>query len=438
MKKFIGFTCCIALIGIVGCGAKKAAIFFGLLALFLLFGHRNPNDVSNTGPQGEPGTNGVACWDVNDNGIADINTEDFNGDGAVDVYDCRGLDGEDGVDGQDGSSCSAVGNKDGSVTIVCGDGTSQSLTDDSDCVLKNNNNGTYNLSCGSESVTVVDANSNLGGISGVGGVPGEDGTDGVDGVDGVNGEDGVDGVDGTNGENGVDGQDGVDGTNGVDGENGTNGTNGIDGQDGSSCSVVDNENGTATLVCENGSEVTITLDQSGQASSFFDIYMDVFWKHGSGSNGIEINAVEIDQPKMTNQSSIAFLVAVPNIFKANLDAQITLRLFVYKSDSEGCPEDCFKFDILGKRLQSGSDIEDWGSTRSITPICSENGLLVIDLPLVNSCPFGLGYPMVVPGDLLAFELQTNCVNGADYVLLASELFSYSTTELLNATISCED
>lgn len=44
------------------------------------------------GPQGDPGAMGLAginCWDINENRQADLSTEDVNGDGVVNVQDCR-------------------------------------------------------------------------------------------------------------------------------------------------------------------------------------------------------------------------------------------------------------------------------------------------------------------------------------------------------------
>ncbi len=63
------------------------------------------------GAQGDQGQAGAACWDLNANGEADPDSEDLNGDGVVDVYDCQGLasDGEDGEDGEDWSPPSLVG-----------------------------------------------------------------------------------------------------------------------------------------------------------------------------------------------------------------------------------------------------------------------------------------------------------------------------------------
>jgi hypothetical protein len=56
------------------------------------------------GPQGIPG---LACWDLNGDGIQDA-AEDVNGDGLWDAADCQGAAGEpgaDGVDGTDGLAC---------------------------------------------------------------------------------------------------------------------------------------------------------------------------------------------------------------------------------------------------------------------------------------------------------------------------------------------
>lgn len=42
------------------------------------------------GVPGEPGLSGIACWDLNANSNPDLPDEDANGDGVVDVYDCKG------------------------------------------------------------------------------------------------------------------------------------------------------------------------------------------------------------------------------------------------------------------------------------------------------------------------------------------------------------
>ncbi|MFH1811422.1 MAG: multiheme c-type cytochrome [Pseudomonadota bacterium] len=52
------------------------------------------------GGNGQNGSDGQACWDLNGNGVADVLTEDANADGLVDVLDCRGTNGSDGQDYQ--------------------------------------------------------------------------------------------------------------------------------------------------------------------------------------------------------------------------------------------------------------------------------------------------------------------------------------------------
>lgn len=54
-----------------------------------------------------------ACWDTNSNGLAD-GAEDVNGDGVVDVFDCRGADGLNGRDGVDGAAAAELLFGDGS------------------------------------------------------------------------------------------------------------------------------------------------------------------------------------------------------------------------------------------------------------------------------------------------------------------------------------
>jgi octaheme c-type cytochrome (tetrathionate reductase family) len=41
------------------------------------------------GAPGADGTDGISCWDLNENGVADLPDEDTNGDGVVNVEDCR-------------------------------------------------------------------------------------------------------------------------------------------------------------------------------------------------------------------------------------------------------------------------------------------------------------------------------------------------------------
>ncbi len=61
-------------------------------------------DTGDTGPKGDTGdtgATGIHCWDLNINGIPDIE-EDINDDGFVDVFDCQGLKGDQGIQGVQG------------------------------------------------------------------------------------------------------------------------------------------------------------------------------------------------------------------------------------------------------------------------------------------------------------------------------------------------
>ena len=46
------------------------------------------------GAIGPTGSDGIACWDLNGNGIGDP-SEDINGDNNIDVLDCQGTSSDD-------------------------------------------------------------------------------------------------------------------------------------------------------------------------------------------------------------------------------------------------------------------------------------------------------------------------------------------------------
>lgn len=56
------------------------------------------------GADGAEGKPGLACWDLNGNGLFDVPNEDTDGDGKATVNDCRGAKGDDGAPGADGKS----------------------------------------------------------------------------------------------------------------------------------------------------------------------------------------------------------------------------------------------------------------------------------------------------------------------------------------------
>lgn len=59
-------------------------------------------DTGQDGATGPAGPAGLACWDLDGNGDGDIVTEDIDGNGVVDVADCKGAKGDTGVTGATG------------------------------------------------------------------------------------------------------------------------------------------------------------------------------------------------------------------------------------------------------------------------------------------------------------------------------------------------
>lgn len=135
------------------------------------------------------------------------------------------------------------------------------------CAVTDHGDGTYTIACpDGSSVTVSDGAT---GADGVAGPAGADGSDGATGADGVAGPAGADGSDGATGAPGADGADGAAGPAGADGSDGASGTDGAPGSagtsgaDGSSCMAINNDNGTYTISCEDGSSVVLMDGAAG-------------------------------------------------------------------------------------------------------------------------------------------------------------------------------
>ncbi len=176
-----------------------------------------------TGPTGPTGAAGNDGEDGEDGMSPSVHMERFtdtsgnvceSGSGVhivhfYDVDDVAGLSSDDeiieesylcdGEDGQDGISCTTYTPSEGVYTMVCTDGSSVTWRD---------------------------------------------------------GETGPMGPQGPAGQDGQDGQQGPQGPAGQDGETGPQGPTGADGSDADPCTVADNGDGTATLTCPDGTEVT--------------------------------------------------------------------------------------------------------------------------------------------------------------------------------------
>jgi hypothetical protein len=85
----------------------------GFVLLGALLGAACTGPAGETGPHGSQGVPGLACWDLNQNGLCDVATEDLNQDGVCDSLDCHieqggsggtgGLGGTGGTGGMGGS-----------------------------------------------------------------------------------------------------------------------------------------------------------------------------------------------------------------------------------------------------------------------------------------------------------------------------------------------
>lgn len=85
-------------------------------------------------------------------------------------------------------------------------------------------------------------------------------------------EEGRPGPQGPAGPKGDPGESGEDGEDGAEGATGPQGPQGEDGEDGDSCTIVENEDGTADLVCPDGS--TWPLGDDGEVEDSCEPYLD--------------------------------------------------------------------------------------------------------------------------------------------------------------------
>jgi hypothetical protein len=81
------------------------------------------------GAPGAAGQNGIACWDLDADGIASIATEDVNLDGVVDARDCQGPRGDVGQQGVPGAGLLARGVFGADGSVIAGDGNLPNATD---------------------------------------------------------------------------------------------------------------------------------------------------------------------------------------------------------------------------------------------------------------------------------------------------------------------
>ncbi len=182
-------------------------------------------DVGPEGPQGEPG---VACWDLDGDGVEDLE-EDINEDGQYDALDCVGPKGEQGVQGEQGiQGEQGVPGEKGDAGLACWDSNSNGVEDLAEDI---NGDGSYDaLDCvGPQGEQGVKGDTGEQGLQGQQGEPGIRGIacwdlngDGVGNTDeDINTDGVVDAMDcrGPKGEMGPIGPEGPQGEPGADGMN---------------------------------------------------------------------------------------------------------------------------------------------------------------------------------------------------------------------------
>ncbi|MBU0639639.1 MAG: hypothetical protein KKB50_12295 [Planctomycetes bacterium] len=252
-----------------------------------------PGPQGEQGVPGDPGTagaDGISCWDLNANGIGDLE-EDINADGQYNALDCQGAAGANGADGANGTD--GVDGEDGK--------------------------------------------------DGKDGVDGEDGQDGTDGTDGVDGKDGKDGVDGDNGENGANGLSCWDlNGNGVgdpaedlndDGNFDALDCQGADGADGADLTgVIARGVILANATIESGEAITsVTLEQPGS-------YL------------VSVSLAEVDQlPASANDFPV--LLSIQAIYSQPGGGEIGLLVAHYETVS--MTTDTLTVRVIVRDLQSG-------------------------------------------------------------------------------------
>jgi octaheme c-type cytochrome (tetrathionate reductase family) len=75
--------------GLQGLVSMVSAVFLAVLVAGCSGDDGVDGADGQAGTPGADGSNGISCWDLNENGVPDLPDEDTNGDGVVNVEDCR-------------------------------------------------------------------------------------------------------------------------------------------------------------------------------------------------------------------------------------------------------------------------------------------------------------------------------------------------------------
>ena len=312
-----------------------------------------------TGLQGPPGSGGLACWDLNQNGICDLIQEDVNLDAACDALDCRGPQGPDGPTGPAG----AVGAV-GGLGPAGPPGPTGAI----------GTQGPTGPGVGAPGATGPQGSAGPAGAQGPQGVQGNVGPPGAKGATGSQGNNGAMG---TTGAVGPKGNNGAKGTTGAVGPKGNNGAPGAIGPKGAT--------GDQAPWIENGNDVYVTNHQIGIGTSSPTSPLQIT------ANGTQV--VNIEPAVALNSSADALQIRVAS-------GSSGTSQFI-EADSAG--HNKFIVDVSGRTtinndLRVKGEINYTGSSASLTPICygivSSNGARVSNGSMANfsvSYHLGMGY-----------------------------------------------
>ncbi len=259
-------------------------------------------------------------------------------------------------------------------------------------------------------------------------VPGPAGEQGIPGEDGVSGAVGPAGPQGPQGPTGPEGPAGAAGTTGPTGSNGATGPAGPRGGDG---------------------------------QTLFDIFIDEFFTTAQNNPGnLQVDLVNIQEPTLggnangqnLDDSVVAYRMAIPQGYKGIND--VTMRLFL--NSTGPIYAGCTIISARAVRLREGEGITTYGQPillaldndnvlpasklieEVLGPISSR--LVVVDIPINSPAGFD-DVPALSAKDLMAFELQTEYVDGSFFHILGVEFFESESAAVLSGAMlapPCDD
>ena len=158
---------------------------------------------------------------------------------------------------------------------------------------------------------------------------------------------------------------------------------------------------------------------------FISQYIDDFFTADVDPTGeLPVNIVSIVEPRTPEDDPIGYRVNVPQLYTPG--NQLNMRLFLYRT---GPIDGCQVLRIDAARLRDGSPAETYGDPRFVrlnlsNGVPAEGGILVlVDLPLNSNVFGGLNFPNdLIPGQFLAFELNTAVSDGGSYMMLGVEFY----------------